>query len=156
MSKLKVAQNLIDLFYPIGTFYETSNLNFDPNKEWGGIWNCTDTSGRVTVNIGNSDYCKTIMQYGGSIYLQSHTHTGTVDPNGSHTHNMLTSVWFSSEGIWDDGTIHGTYNSTTHGVQRNVNYGGHHDHSFTTNSTGNGNSENLQPYVVVKRWHRTA
>lgn len=25
---------LLDLFYPIGTYYETSNANFNPNTAW--------------------------------------------------------------------------------------------------------------------------
>lgn len=29
---------LIDLFYPIGSYYETSNSSFNPNTAWGGTW----------------------------------------------------------------------------------------------------------------------
>ena len=25
--------NLLDIFYPVGTYYETSNSNFNPNEE---------------------------------------------------------------------------------------------------------------------------
>ena len=28
---------LLDLFYPIGSYYETSDPDFDPNVEWGEI-----------------------------------------------------------------------------------------------------------------------
>lgn len=29
---------LRDAFYPVGSYYETSDANFDPNTAWGGIW----------------------------------------------------------------------------------------------------------------------
>ena len=28
--------NLLDLFYPIGIYIETSNEDFNPNTQWGG------------------------------------------------------------------------------------------------------------------------
>ena len=30
--------NLIDVFYPVGSYYETSDASFDPNITWGGTW----------------------------------------------------------------------------------------------------------------------
>lgn len=35
-----VMQNLqlVDIFYPPGSYYETSDPDFDPNVRWGGIW----------------------------------------------------------------------------------------------------------------------
>lgn len=30
--------NLLDLFYPVGTIYQTLSYNFDPNESWGGDW----------------------------------------------------------------------------------------------------------------------
>lgn len=29
---------LVDIFYPVGTYYETSDANFNPNTAWGGTW----------------------------------------------------------------------------------------------------------------------
>lgn len=34
----KLEKGLIDLFYPVGSYYETSDTDFDPNKKWGGTW----------------------------------------------------------------------------------------------------------------------
>lgn len=28
----------VDFRYPVGSYYETSNANFDPNTAWGGTW----------------------------------------------------------------------------------------------------------------------
>ena len=30
--------DIFDLFYPIGSIYETSNSEFNPNNAWGGTW----------------------------------------------------------------------------------------------------------------------
>ena len=43
--------DLLDFFYPVGSYYETSNTSFDPNEEWGGVW-VQDTQGYVTVGSG--------------------------------------------------------------------------------------------------------
>lgn len=37
----------MELFYPVGSYYETSDLTFDPNVEWGGTW--------VSKTIENND-----------------------------------------------------------------------------------------------------
>lgn len=34
----KKIAGLIDMFYPVGSYYETSDAEFDPNKSWGGKW----------------------------------------------------------------------------------------------------------------------
>lgn len=41
--------SLLDIFYPVGTYYETSDSNFNPNEEWGGTW-VEDTKGLTTVS----------------------------------------------------------------------------------------------------------
>lgn len=28
---------LLNLFYPVGSYYETSDINFDPNISWGDM-----------------------------------------------------------------------------------------------------------------------
>lgn len=43
--------NMLDVFYPVGSYYETSDADFDPNYEWGGVWEL-ETSGQVHVSAG--------------------------------------------------------------------------------------------------------
>lgn len=31
--------DLLDKYYPVGSYYSTSNSTFDPNTVWGGTWN---------------------------------------------------------------------------------------------------------------------
>lgn len=39
-----VASPQIDLFYPVGAYFETSDSTFDPNVKWGGTWISDDTN----------------------------------------------------------------------------------------------------------------
>ena len=34
--------NLINMFYPVGSYYETSDTSFNPNITWGGTWSRED------------------------------------------------------------------------------------------------------------------
>ena len=42
---------LVDMFYPVGSYYETSDSTFDPNVAWGGTW-VLETAGQVHVSSG--------------------------------------------------------------------------------------------------------
>ena len=89
----------------------------------------------------------------------SHTHTGTTDSGGAHTHT-----------ITDPGHVHGSFGtyyssgyspggnavalysgvtgSATTGIS--INSGGAHTHTITTNSTGSsGTDANLPPYLAM-------
>lgn len=37
--------NLMDVMYPVGSYYETSDATFDPNVSWGGTWSLDTTTG---------------------------------------------------------------------------------------------------------------
>ena len=40
-------------FYPVGSYYETSDTSFDPNVAWGGTWEL-ETQGQVHISAGSS------------------------------------------------------------------------------------------------------
>ena len=133
----------IDLIYPIGSYYETSDDNFNPNFVWGGTWELSP-GGLVTVSqdLNQSEF-DTIGKIGGSKYLQAHYHDiRYYSPTGegvsiSYTHEGLRSLTIDSWG-WVN-NIANEFNSSS---------------NLATNMIGKGNGENLQPYIVVKRWHR--
>lgn len=56
----------------------------------------------------------------------AHSHTITVNSGGAHTHNL------------------------------SINSAGDHTHTISVSNAGTGNSGNLQPYITVYRWIRTA
>lgn len=138
MSKvLRVAKDLFDIFYPIGSYYETSNANWTPQGAgWYGTW-VKDSKGRVTVALDDSDAdFNTISKTGGE-----KTHTLTVNEMPSHAHYVAKRQGRAPTGPYEligqdgGGTIE----------------------AYGTSFAGNNQPHNnLQPYIVVVRWHRTA
>ena len=127
---------LLDIFYPIGSYYETSDTSFDPNVTWGGTW-VKDSKGRVTVALDDSDAdFKTISKTGGE-----KTHKLTINEMPSHNHPGA--YWAQREGY---GNIN--IGSTSAASRANI--------SGIESVGGNQPHNNLQPYIVVVRWHRTA
>ena len=127
-------QRMLNLFYPVGSYYETSDTSFNPNTAWGGTW-VEDSKGRVLVGQDTTGTFATIDATGGS-----ETVTLTVDQIPSHSHVLPYRVgtvsnggsWFTDPGVTDG-------------------------YSGATQATGGGQAHNnLQPYKVVKIWHRTA
>jgi hypothetical protein len=137
--------------YPVGSIY-TSTVSTNPNTLFGfGTW-VAFGAGRVMVGNGGGF---TAGATGGSAdaIVVSHTHTGTTVSAGSHSH----STKFGNQ----------TGGNNFFGEARNNNLGtlaasamdvaGDHTHSFTTDATGSsGTNANLQPYIVVYMWNRTA
>lgn len=129
MNQIKNAIN--NLIYPVGSYYETSDLNFNPNTTWGGTW-VLDSEGKVTVARDENDTdFDTIGATGGSKYLQE------------HTHKLKYYVNTNLSGGTDHFLVYGSNTATVLS-------------SLGTESAGTGDSGNLQPYIVVNRWHRTA
>ena len=140
----QVSKSLIDLFYPVGSYYETSNTSFNPNTAWGGTW-VEDSSGKVTAAYQSGDTnFGTVGQTGGE-----KTHKLITDEMPSHSHDIFA---YASDPV---GTPTQAENSRMTVLDR--------DHGWNMGSQGNiiatGGDQphnNLQPYIVVKRWHRTA
>ncbi len=83
-------KQLIDIIYPVGTYYETTDTSFDPNVSWSGTTWTKITDGRVLI-AGGGDYTVG-NNYGAKTHsittseLPSHNHTATTASNGAHTH----------------------------------------------------------------------
>ena len=70
-------------FYPVGSYYETSDTSFNPNTTWGGTWTL-ETEGQVHVSAGSTygiNGALTNTSDGGE-----KTHTLSVNEMPSHTH----------------------------------------------------------------------
>lgn len=129
---------LLDLFYPIGTIYETTSSSLDTvakmNAHFGGTWEVFG-EGRVLVAKSSDTEFDTIEKTGGE---KAHTLTTAEMP--SHSHGLL--------GYGDPNTSGTLYYRTTRVLSE---FG-----SGSTQSAGLGNAHNnLQPYIVVYRYRRT-
>lgn len=124
--------SVVDLFYPVGTYYETSDTSFDPNEAWGGTWQL-DSQGRVTVSQDSGTFT-TVGATGGE-----ETHTLNVQEIPDHYHAIGGGGTFGNAG----GAEWYLYNGGT-------------EARWSSHTGGGQSHNNLQPYIVVKRWHRTA
>ena len=129
------ALTTLQAVYPVGSVYINAAVTTNPATLLGfGTW-VDIGGGRVLVgqDAGDTDF-DTLQETGGA-----KTHTLTINEIPSHTHEtqVNTGDGVSTTGFQDGAT------PTARDVQ--------------TSSTGGGAAHNnLQPYIVVKMWRRTA
>ncbi len=155
-------QSQLDFIYPVGSYYETSDANFNPNTAWGGTWVLED-GGRVHISSGTN--IANTTSYWGSYPAGANTfpigerggeasHVLTVDQMPSHAHTpnnwvVVTNSNYASVGDRIPGGTDGAFSAKINAAANPDNY--------ISNNTGGGLSHNnMQPYTVVNRWHRTA
>ena len=146
-----VQGNKVSVQYDVGDLYITTNSQ-NPSERFGGSWQLYG-KGKTLVGYDETDVdFNVIGKTGGSKKMQNHSHTGTIANAGSHSHifggntNSLAggSTYARPRG-YTSGVLETTYDTNT---------AGDHTHTLTINATGEGNSENLQPYIVVYFWLR--
>lgn len=139
-------EEYLDLFYPVGSYYETSDDDFDPNVSFVGTWEKL-TDGRVLIATGTG---YSSGDTGGSkdAVVVSHSH-GPSDSGYRfmHSHGAL------SGGVMESQPGYGRH----YPYQEDRSDSSYWASGETTASTGvSGTGKNMQPYLVVNRWHRTA
>lgn len=142
-TSLKAIQNLIDnsvnKFYPVGSVYTSVN-NVNPSTLFGGTWE-RFAAGRTLVGVdtGQPEF-NTVKKEGGA-----KTVTLNVNQIPSHNHKFTVPnyVYFVGEGNTGE---------SAHDMQEpSV------DYTTSTGSAGGGQAHNnLQPYITVYFWLRTA
>ena len=192
-------QNTLDTFYPVGSYYETSDASFDPNVSWGGTWEL-EASGNVHVSSGTG---YTIGATGGEathVLTPSETatknHSHTINHGHSFTNPTLPNHVHSTGGTASEGTdrflvqtsnssggvmrrsikpgsgtaLAGNYYNADAPITRKQNTGnptsnpscsggsvtGHTGSSGGQTEANGSAHNNMPPYIVINRWHRTA
>jgi len=171
-------QAALQAIYPVGSVYINAAVNTNPSTLLGfGTW-VSVGDGKVLVNQNTSDTDFDVLgETGGSkSSVAAHTHTysstSSVESNdhyhafttnsaGDHSHTLFSVVAggnnFANAGSYTGGVgTTSTAGAHVHsGNTLGMNASHTHSVSGTTASTGTSNG-NLQPYVVVKMWKRTA
>jgi hypothetical protein len=143
----------LSALYPVGSIYINATSSSNPNTLLGfGTWTAFG-AGRVMVGLdaGNAAF-DTAEETGGSAdaITVSHTHTATstvTDPG--HTHAAAGGTEQADIGGLDKtvGSNEAASSSASTGISV----------ATTVASTGSsGTNANLQPYIVVRMWKRTA
>ena len=125
---------LRDIFYPVGSIFQSTDET-NPETFIGGTWERFG-NGRVLVGVNESDTdFNTVNKTGGE-----KAHVLTAAENGPHTHSYTR-----------------TFNNNFVKVEPSTTYGTRLTDNGTTSSSGGGQAHNnLQPFVTVYRWQRTA
>lgn len=142
-ASLKAIQNLVDntvdKFYPVGSVYISVN-DTNPSTLFGGTWE-RFAAGRTLVGVdtGQTEF-NTVKKTGGA-----KTVALTVNQIPSHSHKVTIEdcVYYVGEGATGSGA-HDMSEPSTDWVTKTANTGGGQAHN------------NLQPYITVYFWLRTA
>lgn len=168
-----------DDVYPVGSIYMSVN-NVNPATLFGGTWEKI-AGGRCLIGA-NSNYA--LGSTGGeethllsADEIPSHNHSVSISNSGGHKHNrgtMEITGYFGVDGnSWAGGAFkkNGSMNGAKGGSGNNnrcdfdasltwtgeTNEAGAHSHSCSIGNTGGGQAHNnMQPYLVVNIWKRTA
>lgn len=136
---------LVSLVYPVGSYYETSDSDFNPNTAWGGTWEL-DQSGTVLVSKSSSSSSKFNDDVG--TVIGEEEHTLTIAELAEHNH-VETAGNFALVDVNGLGSEDYGYTFNNLGVNTAK--------SNLTRDTGDGQPHNnIQPSKIVNRWHRTA
>lgn len=138
---------LLDLFYPVGSYYETSDANFNPNESWGGTWNL-DNDG--TALVSKSLETGSLFNADLGTVVGEEKHLLTIEEMPNHNHDML---------YWDATRLGLTPVQGGSGITRclSVDDAIYSGTNPRTNYTGNDTAHNnIQPSKIVNRWHREA
>jgi len=149
-------QNALGALYPVGSIYTNAAVSTNPATLLGfGTWTAFG-AGKVLVGLDSGDASfDTLGETGGSkdSVIVSHTHSASSsvsDPGHSHTigfQNNTIDQNAGSAGLAKQGTSSTSTASTGISVSTTV-----------ASATGgvSGTNQNLQPYIVVYMWRRTA
>ncbi len=156
----------IDNIYPIGAIYLSVDST-NPSEYFGGTWEeFANGKTLVGVDTADTDFNEAEKTGGekthklGTTEMPAHNHTvtTTIASAGAHTHNIRpTKRNYSLSGSGSycivDATTHTSLDTKT------TTSNGAHTHTATSTATNTGGGlahNNMQPYITVYMWKRTA
>lgn len=142
MAKLHLAQQILDIIWPVGSIY-ISDKNTNPSNYFGGTW----------VQLKNHFlYAGSSFSSGNGTGTATNSHVLTVAELPNHNHYFQ-----SSDGTWHDATVDRSH-TTTWGAS----YSESGDYKINSSvgqkcdgAKGQGHTHNI-PYQSVFVWRRTA
>lgn len=160
--KNNIIRALFDFVYPVGSYYETSDITFNPNVTWGGRWSL-ETEGQVHVSAGTNYTVAGALTNTSDDGEATHTleqteipkFEGSVRIRGYKTSStsQRAAIVHGSTGIISVGDV-GT--NTANGIMAASGISDLGSNPLTVSFGGGQAHNNMQPYIVVNRWHRTA
>lgn len=161
----KIEVTNMNKIYPVGSIY-MSIIDTNPATLFGiGTWEALP-AGRVLLAQGRSNWGTTynVNNTGGEVShtltqneMPIHSHSGSANTSGStHTHTLTMQASHGKSGNggvprFSDGDVWSANKTAT------LSAAGSHTHAVSINNAGGGQAHNnMQPYLVVYMWKRTA
>ena len=160
--------NPLNRFYPVGSYYETSDANFNPNTAWGGTWNKETVfgDGKLLFNNDSAEISQTTIILSESIAnFDFITICYKDNDNNYHSVNVSNPVnkTFGLIGSWGDSANYlfyktGLWKIGTTTLTKNWEY----EYTISTTPTVTRTQKNVFAitqviaYRTMYRWHRTA
>lgn len=159
----------LQALYPVGSIYINAGVSTNPGTLLGfGTWTAFG-AGRVMVGLDAGDALfDTLEETGGSkdAVLAQHNHTfsattGNMSANSTHAHQMkYTDITNESRnfGVDNNDSAQG-YDLTGYNALNTSTVDLEHTHTVSGSTNNSGTSPtnlNLQPYITVAMWKRTA
>ena len=175
LSTTAFVQAAMAAVYPVGSIYSNAAVATNPATLLGfGTW-AAYAAGRVLVGLdGGNVLFDTVEETGGSAnqanVAHTHSFSGTTGAEGAHTHfthnldassSTMTDSNYPARS-YDPGSRSATVNTATSTVATVglTTEAPTHTHSLSGNvdsqGTGDGVNANIQPYITVYMWKRTA
>jgi hypothetical protein len=152
-------QAVVQALHPVGSIY-SATVSTNPATLFGfGTWTAFG-AGRVLVGNGGGFSAGATGGSADAITV-AHTHTysgttGAMNSNASHSHSTVLN-YYSPDAAAGTFSRGGSANFTSSNGTNATNIDHTHSYSGTTDSAGSsGTNANLQPYIVVYMWQRTA
>ncbi|EAX81525.1 hypothetical protein TVAG_569840, partial [Trichomonas vaginalis G3] len=140
---------ILETIYPIGSIYTSMNATNPASVLGFGTWQQI---------VDKFLYCaNSSKQTGGSkkikeANLPAHTHTGTTNFSGDHSHSLRDHPLYNSDYKAGNDVLSPSYNNSAKKTFRPTEPGGNHVHTFTTNPTGSG-EDYMPPFMTVFAWY---
>lgn len=155
---MALPSTILDIFYPVGSYYETSDTVFNPNDAWGGTW-ILETAGMVHVSSGTGYTVSGANSASGAGAKDGGeaTHVLTASETGIRNHTHTYSDYNTTYTLKTTNRKPGTSTAVAYGTGLTAGGGATTRTSNNPAAEANGAAHNnMQPYIVVNRWHRTA
>ncbi|EAY04534.1 hypothetical protein TVAG_244350 [Trichomonas vaginalis G3] len=141
---------ILQTLYPVGSLYTSMNSTNPATVLGFGTWQQI---------VDKFLYCaNSSKQTGGSkkileANLPAHTHTGTTNFSGDHSHSLRDHPLYNSDYKAGNDVLSPSYNNSAKKTFRPTEPGGNHIHTFTTNPTSSG-EDYMPPFMTVFAWYR--
>lgn len=177
------ARSIVDMVYPVGSYYWSSNAT-NPSSIFGGTWEqvkdrfvlAAGDNYKVGATGGEASHTLTVGEMpshghsASSGSAGSHSHSASTNNAGNHLHaieikgttdemagaSLTANGAFVNRPIVSGGWRY-TQENGSHSHSVTVNANGAHSHTISVSAAGGSAAHNnMPPYITAYCWHRTA